>query len=162
MSMTGRCLKLAEAQLAALIDDPQTAMDLAYPENEQLPNDLDLDKSWHLIHFLLNGETCGGEPPLGNVILGGTELLGTDAGYGPFRYLLASEVRDAASALAHISADELWKRFDRQRVGDAEIYPEPWVGDETERMYVERHYESLRTYFDEVARQGAAMLLYIS
>lgn len=162
MSMTGRCLKLSEAQLAALIEDPQKVTDFAYPENGQLPGDLDLDKSWHLIHFLLNGEAWGGVPPLGNVILGGTELPDTDAGYGPFRYLLASEVRAAASALARISADELWKRFDRQRVSDAEIYPEPWVGDETERTYVGQNYESLRSYFAEAASQRSAMLLYIS
>ncbi|MFS2032762.1 YfbM family protein [Polaromonas sp. CT11-55] len=162
MSMTGNCLMLSEAQLAAVIEDPEKAIALAYPEDDQLPRALDLDKSWHLVHFLLNGETWGGEPPLGNVILGGTELAETDAGYGPFRYLVASEVRDSSLALAQVSADDLWRGFDRQKVRDAEIYPEAWVGDETERRYIRQNYEALREYFAEAAKQGAAMLLYIS
>lgn len=162
MSMIGNCLMLSEAQLAAVIEDPEKATALAYPEDDQLPRALDLDKSWHLIHFLLNGETWGGEAPLSNVILGGTELPEIDAGYGPFRYLLASEVRDSSLALAQVSADDLWSGFDSQRVKDAEIYPQPWVGDETERMYVRQNYEALRGYFAEAASQGSAMLLYIS
>ena len=160
--MIGKCLKLSEAQLAAVIEDPEKAIDLAYPEDDQLPGALDLDKSWHLIHFLLNGETWGGKPPLGNVILGGTELAETDAGYGPFRYLLASEVRDSSLALAQVSPDDLWSAFDSQRVKEAEIYPEPWVGDETEQTYIRQNYEALREYFAQAANQGSAMLLYIS
>ncbi|CAN7154406.1 YfbM family protein [Polaromonas sp. LjRoot131] len=162
MSMIGNCLKLSEAQLAAVIEDPEEAIALAYPEDDRHPGALDLDKSWHLIHFLLNGEAWGGEPPLGNVILGGTELADTDAGYGPFRYLLASEVRESSLALAKVSADDVWSGFDSQRVKDADIYPEPWVGDETERTYIKHHYEALREYFAQAAEQGAAMLLYIS
>jgi len=162
MSMVCNYLKLSEAQLAAILEDPETASDLAYPESGEILDALDLDKSWHLIHFLLTGETWSGEPPLGNVVLGGTELPETDAGYGPFRYLVPSEVREASNALASITAEDLWARFDAKQVKEAKVYPSPWIGDSTEREYVTQNYEALRRYFTEAARSGNAMLLYIS
>src|SRR5207302_6195207 len=93
MSMIGNYLKLSDEQLEELVENPSEAEDLVYPENGDHPSDaLDIDKSWHLIHFLLTGDTWGGDYPLVNVVLGGTELSGTDAGYGPFRYLVHDEV----------------------------------------------------------------------
>jgi hypothetical protein len=161
--MIGNYLQLSAEQLEAIIDEPAEAENLAYPESEDFPsNALDIDKSWHLIHFLLAGEAWGGDGPLANVVLGGLELTGTDAGYGPFRYLTPAQVREASQALAGVSAQELWARFDATQVEAAEIYPTQWRGDDEEREYVSQNYDSLRRYFAEAATSGRAMLLYLS
>lgn len=163
MSMIGHYLKLSSEQLAEIVGNPSKAGDLAYPEDGNYPLDaLDIDKSWHLIHFLLNGETWGGEGPLADAVLGGHELPDTDAGYGPFRYLEPEEVKSTAEALAAVSSAVLWSRFDAQRVQDAEIYPTPWGGDEGDREYIEQNFEALKKYFSEAAGSGSALLLYLS
>jgi len=163
MSMIGHYLKLSGEQLDALVEDPRRAEDLVYPENGDYPSDaLDIDKSWHLIHFLLTGDAWDGEYPLVNVVLGGKELPGTDAGYGPFRYLVHAEVETVSQALASISAEDLWSRFNASLVRAADIYPSPWTGDDGEKEYVSQNYEALRKYFSEAAASGNAMLLYLS
>lgn len=88
-----------------------------------------------LIHYRLNGEAWSADCQLADTILGGTELEGTDAGYGPFRYLAPADVRATAQALARISPEELWQRFDANRVTAAEIYPSGWTGDTGDRDY---------------------------
>lgn len=163
MSMIGNYLPLSAEQLAMIVRDPAQAEALAYPADHDLPPDaLDIDKSWHLIHFLLNGETWGGNGPLSQVVLGGTELPGTEAGYGPFRYLRPEEVRDTSMALAAISSEELWSRFNADRTQAAEIYPQGWTGDEGEREYVQSNFQSLQQLYSKAAASGKAMLLYLS
>jgi hypothetical protein len=44
---------------------------------------LSLEKSWHMIHYLVTGHTDDSDAP-GNALLAG-EPLGEDAGYGPAR-----------------------------------------------------------------------------
>ena len=163
MSMIGNYLKLSVEQLQAIVTEPSEAVELVYPESGDYPADaLDIDKSWHLIHFLLNGETWGGSAPLFNVVLGGNELPNTDAGYGPFRYLTPVEVQTVSLALASISPTDLWARFNAKETQAAEIYPTPWRGDDGDREYVVQNYESLRKYFSEASTAGNAMLLYLS
>lgn len=163
MSMIGNYLKLSPEQLRQVIQDPEQAEELAYPEDENnLAGALDIDKSWHLIHFLLNGETWGGDGPLSNAVLGGHELPDTDAGYGPFRYLTPEEVTATAAALAEISSSTLWARFDAQAAEAAEIYPTAWAGDEGDRAYVLHNFEALRKYFLDASSSGSGMLLYLS
>jgi hypothetical protein len=163
MSMIGNYLKLSNEQLEAIINEPARAEEFAYPEDGDYPaGALDIDKSWHLIHFLLNGETWGGEGPLSNVVLGGHELPDTDAGYGPFRYLEPVEVRSTSEALASVSSEALWARFDAQQVQAAEIYPTSWSGDYGDREYISQNFETLRRFFSEAAASGKAMLMYLS
>jgi hypothetical protein len=164
MSMIGNYLKLSEEQLDLLVNNPNKAKDLVRAKEEDDPSDaLDVDKSWHLIHFLLTGDASEGEYPLVNAVLGGNELPDTDAGYGPFRYLVPDEVEAVSQALVSISAKDLWSRFNAARVRSEDIYPSDiWSGDDGDKQYVSQHYEALRQYFSDAAASGSAMLLYIS
>jgi len=161
MSMTGRYLKLSAQQLQEVIDETVDVNELVWPQDGSDPaGALDIDKTWHVIHFLLTGEAWGGEAPLANAVLGGTELPETDAGYGPFRYLLPEEVQAVSKALAGISPPALWARFDPQTAEAAEIYG--WEGDEKQCEYVSGNYQSLQMHFAQAATAGQAMLLHLS
>ena len=162
MSMIGNYLKLSSEQLATLARDPSAVEEFAYPSDGDVPADaMDIDKSWHLVHYLLTGESWGGEAPLKDAVLGGRELAGTDTGYGPYRYLTAADVRATSRALTDLTADALWARFDVERVNTAQIYPTPWAGDDGDRDYVTSNYEALRKYFFEAVVSGQGMLLYL-
>ena len=62
MELIGR--RLSAAELRALIDDPSTADGLLYgdvdDDDAEMPEpELDLDKSWHGVHYLLTGTAWG-------------------------------------------------------------------------------------------------------
>ena len=165
MSMIGNYLRLPEAELQRVLQAPASITKLLYPEDDsELPPDrhLDTDKSWHLTHFLLTGEAWGGAEPFVNAVLGGTEIGTEDVGYGPARYLTPAQVGAVASALEGLSPNELWERFDRQQVQEAEIYPSGWEGNDTERDYILEYFSDLKDHFADAARDRDAMVLYIN
>ena len=91
--------------------------------------------------------------------MGGTELSDEDVGYGAGG-LTPAEVESVSSALGSISGEHLWSRFDEGKFADAEIYPQGWSADG--KGYVLGYYEELRAFFAAAARDGDAMILYLS
>ena len=165
MSMIGNYRRISEARLKDLLAHPEALSAFLYPEDET-PADgeehLDIDKAWHLIHFLLNGQTWEGTWPLVGAVLGGTELSEEDIGYGPARYLLPGDVSEVSRGLSDISSEALWSRFDADAVRKAEIYPEAWQGDSGDREYITGNYDRLRLFFATAAAKGQAILLYLN
>ncbi|REJ86265.1 MAG: DUF1877 family protein [Acidobacteria bacterium] len=163
MSMIGNYRRVEKQRLDALLSDLDGLAEFLYPESEEDPSRyLDIDKSWHLIHFLLNRETWEGEWPLSAVVFGGVELGEEDMGYGPARYLRPEEVGEVASALSAIPASDLLERWNSSAIAAAEIYPGFWAGGSDDREYIRSNYESLREFFRAAALSGEAMILYVS
>ena len=74
--------------------------------------EIDVDKSWHGMHYLLTGSAEGGTPPLDFLLEGGQTVGDEDVGYGPARVFTAAETRSIAAAVAAISDEELRARYD--------------------------------------------------
>ena len=162
MSMIGNFLQLTSEDLTALIADPSGVELFIYPDHEEREGGLDVDKAWHGIHFLLAGEAWGGDPPLANVVLGGTEI-GDDVGYGPARYLTAEQVRLVADALNGVTPDSLRAKYVGSELTKNEIYPEIWDDpDDDAAGYLVASYETLRSYYLDAAAKGHAMLKYLN
>jgi hypothetical protein len=132
-----------------------------------LPNDasaddiskdgLNLEKSWHVLHYLLTGDAEESPPPLGNAILGGHEI-GEERDYGRARFLTPPEVAEVAAALAQISKDELGRRFDLKAMKAAQIYAARDASDlELAQMYFDR----LSRYYRDATTAQDGMLLWI-
>lgn len=94
-------------------------------------DELDVDKAWQGIHYLLTGTAWEGDPPL-NFILHGKGIGKVDVGYGPARTLTGDEVRRLAEALDALPPDELRQRFDPARMMELSVYPEIWDRDPDE------------------------------
>src|SRR5262245_15812893 len=73
--------------------------------------EMDIEKAWHGIHYLLTGSAWEGSPPLNFLVLGGQEI-GDDLGYGPARGFSPSEVKTIANALSSVTSDALRSRYD--------------------------------------------------
>jgi hypothetical protein len=121
------------------------------------PDVLELDKSWHTLHYLLTGSAEPSDSALGWAIMGGKEI-GPDLGYGPARLLTASEVQEIASALAHVSSEDLTQRFDLDKMVASEIYA---CRDEGERDLALECFERLKPFYAESAARGSSILLYL-
>jgi hypothetical protein len=125
--------------------------------------DLDLDKAWHGLHFLLTGPADGATEP-GCFLLSGGEELGDDDEL-QVRMLRPDEVRALAEHLASIGTDELTRRFDPERMTKLEIYPGIWKRpEETDapRGFLLDAFTGLREFVGGVARDGDAIVICIS
>jgi hypothetical protein len=164
MGMVACFTAIAPQELQRLREDPDEIEEFLYPDggNDEPPNFFDLDKSWHGLHYLFTGETYGGKPPLSQAVLGGVEF-GEDGGYGPARYLEASEVRDIAGALAKVTPDALAQRFNPQDMESRQIYPEIWVseGDEALDLLLDG-FDGLKRFYVAAAARGDAVVQWIA
>jgi hypothetical protein len=163
--MIGNYRRITPTELGNLQSAPETVTDLLYGKVSNAgtsARSLDIDKSWHAIHFVLTGETWEAQPPLGDAVLGGTSLGDVDVGYGPARYLTPDAVQAVASALAAISVSDFASRFDIGALSDANIYPDVWEDADDELAYILPFYEELRTFFQQAAQAEDAMLLYLT
>jgi hypothetical protein len=164
MSMIGNCAEVTSAQLQTLLADPSAVVSFIYSEDENRPvAQLDLDKAWHGIHFLLTGEVWGGSGPQAMAVLGGT-AIGEDVGYGPARYLTSEEVKAVAGALSSIDRDKLHERYLPTSLEQAQVYPSGIWEDEGEEAFewLVPWYEQLVAFYKRAAENGNAVLLYIN
>lgn len=124
--------------------------------------ELDLDKSWHGIHFLLTGTAYEGEPPLDFIVRGGVQIGGADVGVDPPRALKSDEVRAVADAIEGLSPDDLRERFDSEQMLEEGIYPDIWdrdTADDDSLEYLIEHYTELRAFVHRAAERGDGFII---
>lgn len=113
MGMIGQYVLVTDEELSKIKNNE---LDIYFKES-----DLDIDKSWQLLHFILCGEIGGGEPPLGHVVPLNDSIIDNDS-LGTF-YLTASEVEEAYLAIKDLSASDFNNMFNFQDLMDEQLYP---------------------------------------
>jgi hypothetical protein len=126
--------------------------------------DMDLDKSWHALHYLFTGTAWEGPPPLNFLVCGGREVGSIDVGYGPARTFPSAEVRLISSALERVAEDELRARYSPGDMAAKEIYPEMWDDDDTEETldYCLENFRELKAFMKAAADRDLGLLVHIS
>ncbi len=121
--------------------------------------ELDLDKSWHGIHFLLTGSEWESEPPEGFLLVGGNFVGSIDVGYSPARAYTAGETAQINACLTSLAAETICQRFDPQRMMELEIYPTTWMRDrDCELGYLIDYFESLKDFVAKTTDHGYGMV----
>jgi Domain of unknown function (DUF1877) len=95
--------------------------------------------------------------------LGGTEV-GEDVGFGPARYLTPEEVKEVAAALRNVSKEDLVQRYVPSAFEEANIYPAAGIWEAESDLaleYLLRAFEKMLAFYEAVAAQGDAVLLFI-
>ncbi len=153
----------ADANMLARLEREDCA-EIFYDEaNERLL--LDVDKAWHIIHYVLNGTVWDipEDQPLGQLVLGGEVFVDEDMGYGPPRLLGPETVRQMAEALEPWDKTAFRTRFHVKEMAEKEIYP--ICDDEDEETcfeYAWSYFELLSAFVRGAAEQGSSLLLFIS
>ena len=127
--------------------------------------EIDLDKSWHGIHYLLTKTAWEGEPPLNFLVLGGEEVGNIDVGYGTARAFRSDDVRRIDEALEHINKETLRTRFDPSDMTRLEIYPEIWdrdPADDDTFGYCVEYFDDLKKFIARTTEAGLGMVISIS
>jgi hypothetical protein len=176
MVLTARLVTPAE--VAEARSSPEALDRLLHPDDDAELREVDVDKAWHAIHWLLTGspdETApasrrrglfrrsSGGPETGaerHAVLGGTPI-GADDGYGPARLLTPDQVAAVAAALEPLTPEALGHRVDLVAMEAADLYPGIWDEENVYEEYLGPSYEVLRNLYLEAAAEGAAVLLAI-
>jgi hypothetical protein len=165
MSMIVSLRSSPDQLLAALAAEPRRIADELYhrPERSDVIEEMDLDKAWHGIHFLLNGDSWGGEPPL-NFLLAGEPIGDIDVGYGPARAFRPAEVLEIAKALCATPRAALAARYDPDAMEAEEIYPSGiWLDEGPEALeYVLSYYDALVEFVRRAAEQEKGLIVWTS
>lgn len=109
---------------------------------------ISLEKSWHGLHYLLCGSAWEGEGPLAFLLAGGQPLGDEDE--SSVRTFSAEETQEIHAALARVSDEALWSRFDPEQMEQAQVYPQIWAEDEQDLR------EEYLSYFHELKQLVAA------
>ena len=161
MSMVCCLREVSDSEIRSLLREPEQIVD--FLEEEQ--DEIDLDKAWHGIHFLLTGSAGEGAEPLCYLVSGGETIGNVDVGYGPARALTSKQVATFNAALTQVAADELRQRFDPRAMTEAEIYPEIWERDPQEDDaldYLLEFFEDLKSFVEKTKEQGKGMIIYLT
>ena len=135
------------------------------PEVPRPVEEIDLDKSWHGIHYLLTKSAWEGQPPLNFLVLGGEKVGDIDVGYGTARTFRSDEVRNIHQALRPIDTETLRLRFDPADMIRIEIYPEIWDRDPADDDmvgYCAEYFHDLKKFIARTAEAGLGMVVSLS
>ena len=117
---------------------------------------LELDKSWHVLHYLLAGSAWDGPLPAAALLSGGREV-GEDLGYGPARALSAKDTQAFAQFLSTQSQAALVKKIDVSKMQNLDIY---CADDDTEED-LNHYFPQLKSYVADAAAKGQGLLIWI-
>lgn len=124
--------------------------------------EIDVDKAWHGIHFLLTGTDWDGEGPLAFIVHGGQEISEA-LGYGYPHGFTSNEVKAIDEALRPINADELYERAEPAEFARHYIYPEVWTDEPKDECigYVTEYFQQLKQFVAQTAATNRAMIVYL-
>lgn len=163
MVLVGR--RLSSDELKAITDDPATVEALIYGDAEddgaEMPEpELNLNKWWHCIHYVLTGTAWQVGTGAGAAVLGG-DAIGKNDGYGPPRLLSAEQVQSIATDFHQLDIDALRGRWDPAALEAAEIYPGSWA-ETTFDAYAVPKLLALREFYLSAAAANQAVLLALT
>lgn len=162
MGMIGYFFR-ADDETIQKIQDGSTA-DVVFKEEleEQL---LDIDKTWHAIHFIVTGnpDECEDGNILSHLIFGSAPVNDDDLGYGPAMLVEKGTVAQIANALNEWGKETFHEKFNMESLIENEIYP-VMEGEDAEEFftYVWEYFVFLKEFYQEAAKEGQHVLTFIA
>ena len=161
MSMIGYFCRVPPATAHLAMTDAAAADRLISFDGPGAEGQLDVDKAWHAIHFVLNGEPWPGPGILSQVVFGG-EPFGDDLGYGPARHLDPVTVNAVAEALRSVDAHAIVATVDLSRLDEVDIYPGGWFDDgDGSRRYIADNLRALCAFYAAAAEHEEAVIAWL-
>lgn len=126
-------------------------------------NTLELEQSWHILHFLLSGGNAEGPWPMAFLMSGGVEV-GPDLGYGAARLFSPAHTREITAFLGSVSFQMLEAAYIPEAIEAAGIYWRPSTDvleQKQQRDDLWRVLAELRTFCEAASLKGEATLVSI-
>ncbi|GAB3727092.1 YfbM family protein [Hymenobacter agri] len=164
MSMSGMLRQIDEKQRLQLLENPDEVLEVV---DSEVPasQELDLDKAWHGLHFMLTGQAWDGAEPLCYLLSGGEQIGDQeehDAGYGPARCISPQQVKNFSNALSAITDEEFAGRYDGRKMMALELYPRGWEDEPAGmRAWLTQCFIDLRQFAIDSASRSKALLIWL-
>ncbi|AEF99128.1 YfbM family protein [Methylomonas methanica] len=129
---------------------------------QALPEDslLDLDKNWHILHYLLADCPWDGPLPQATLLSGGIQLGDVDVGYGPARALRPADIKAFLSFLNDLKADEFGANVSQHDFDQNEIYCSAnWQVEDGNLLWT--YVVALQNFLREAVARNKGIILYI-
>lgn len=117
MGINAIYMRLRTEQLTEILADEEGDI-LESLEDQRLPS-FDPGSCWNELHMLLTGEGAldalkrgGPVNALSEALIGGSEIEGSDGGYGPCRFLPPDKVTEVANQIAALTYEELAEKHE--------------------------------------------------
>ena len=176
MGMYCELRQLNPTYVQKLLADPGQVLHYAERvESGRLPKeaqgeDLNLDKAWHGLHYLLTGTAWEGAEPAGYLLVGGQQVGDEQEhdvfGYGPARILMPGEVAAfSAYVSTALTTAAVHQRFNPAEMTQLAIYPAVWDrADEAEHNleFLTEAAAELRGFLRRAAARGQAVIIYLA
>jgi hypothetical protein len=163
VSVNGVFVCVSDDQIRSLLARPDEAGAFLRHEGTRGTRSLNIDKSWHALHWLLNGSEEEGDWPLCFIVAGGAEIETEDVGYGLPRAFTSEQVHAINAALAPIATADLFDRFDGRAMNN--IYPDVWDRPEEREgnlKYLASHFDRLQQFVAKASARGLGIIAYAS
>jgi hypothetical protein len=123
-----------------------------------------LEKSWHILHYALNGTAEGGKGFLADAIQGGAQIPDVDGvmGYGPLRYFRPQHVKAILRALQEVDPGALLAKLDYADAQAKQIYLAQTLQNLDDWSYLPNLFKDFRAFYANAGQNGNAMLLWIT
>jgi hypothetical protein len=121
---------------------------------------LDLDKNWHVIHYLLSRTPWEGPMPQAS-LMGGSEIGTVDVGYGPARLLNPQQVEGFLDYLSLLRENEFGTGITAAELKANKIYgayPE-WSSEDPKVLW--EYVKELKTFFSKAKAGEEFVILYL-
>lgn len=153
--------KKSESSTTTVIEKPAETIT---SEPAETYDEIDLDKAWHGIHFMLTGEK-GETDTTAGLLLAGQQIGDIDVGYGPARILNQHQVQQLYNHLSEISEDVFKEKYDPQKMNALEIYPDifkPNRDHEENLEYFCEHFELLKDFITRTAQKNDGIIIFMN
>jgi len=167
MSMVACFVAVKDEDYQRLMADPEAIVPFLTPMERRWTEVgeryLDLDKSWHAIHFFLTGDPWGGAAPQKDAVMGGDRYGADVVGYGPAGFLSTDRVRAVNDYLSSLPEDFIEASYDGAILSEQEIYPDIW--DDYEEIddgaeYVVHYFKKLVEFYRYAAENNYHIIQY--
>ena len=150
-------------------NDPDAAPPPGAGHGALRPN-IDLDKAWEPLHFLLTGTALEGDEPACYLARGGEELVDDRDdelnAYSSIRVLTPAQVAAFHRCLSSLTIEELRRRYDFNRMVELRIYSKRRNKQAADDDGIPDHlieaFEDLRRFVHETAASGAGAIAYLT
>jgi len=153
---------LGHPELSRQIAADKDARDRALRTLGALPRVLELQKSWHVLHYLFTGHGYAAETPSDALLSG--EPIGDDVGYGPARLQTPALTREFNEFLTKQELEALISRLNFPEMTRLGIYP-VFGADETSDAWQEEvryYFPLLRDYVHQTRVEDDGLLIWLS
>lgn len=132
---------------------------------ETLPEDeIDIDKSWHILHYLFTGSANGKTPPGCYLLEGGRVIKDVEIGYGPVYTLDIQQVKEFSAFVFNFDQQTLEQRFNKEEMKKQKIYvAENTSSDFKEELlpYVLENLGCLKNFLVKAVDENKGLMIYM-